>query len=376
MEQFSIRTKCIICDHHLDDSFLPKDLSIPISCSCKTSKDETDIFIPYNILTCSECKTSQTKYIGDLNLIYASNHADSTGSIWKNLHIKVCDIMRKYISTITNVTEIGAAKGILSSLILQEYPCINKYYIIEPSFIGTKLEKQFIINDYFENANEESYKDSNTIIISHVFEHFYNPVDILKKIAKNSNIKNVVLVWPDLEYAKDNHIYNVLSVEHTFYVDNNFIKILFNNHSFKLLEQVKYENHSVIYFFERHNLAPLKLVNENYSINSYYNQLLDKKDEILTFIKKNKEINKKICIFPASAHTQFLLMLLEITSFNYVLDNSPAKIGKFLYGSNLECKSFKEFCSGKDIAIVLNGGCFNKEVINHVRLEKEQLFVL
>jgi hypothetical protein len=376
MEHFLIRINCIICNHHLDDPFFPKDLSVPISCSCKTTKDETDIFIPYNILTCSECKTSQIKYIGDLSLIYASNHADSTGSIMKNLHKKVCDIMRKYITTITNITEIGAAKGVLSSLILQEYPCIEKYYIIEPYFIGTKFEKQFIINDYFENVNEESYKDSNTIIISHVFEHFYNPVDILNRIEKNANIENFLLVWPDLEYYKDNHIYHVLNTEHTFYVDNNFIKMLFNNHSFELLEQVKYENHSVIYFFKRHILVPLKLVNENYLINSYFNKLLDKKHDILNFIIKNKQINKKVCIFPASVHTQFLIMLLEITSFDYVLDNSPAKIGKFLYGSNLECKSFKEFCSGKDIAIVLNGGCFNKEVINHVRLEKEQLFVL
>ena len=377
MEQFSIRTKCIICGYHLDNLFFPKDLSIPISCSCKTTADENDIFIPYNILTCSECKTSQTKYIGDLNLIYASNHADSTGSIMKNLHVKVCDFIRKYITTVTNITEIGAAKGILSSLILQEYPCINKYYIIEPSFIGTKLEKQFIINDYFENVNEKTYEDSNTIIISHVFEHFYNPVDILNRIQKNSNIENFLLVWPNLEYYKDNHTYHVLNTEHTFYVDNNFIKILFNNHSFELLEQIKCENHSVIFFFKRsHNLVPLKLVNKNYSINSYYNQLLDKKEDILHFIKKNKEINKKICIFPASVHTQFLLMVLEIKSFDYVLDNSPAKIGKFLYGSNLECKSFKDFCNKEDSAVVLNGGCFNKEVIHHVTLNKEQIFVL
>jgi len=62
----------------------------------------------------------------------------------QDLHKNVCKILNKYIPKIKNITEIGSAKGILSSIILQEYNNIKKYYIIEPSFIGNKIEKQII----------------------------------------------------------------------------------------------------------------------------------------------------------------------------------------------------------------------------------------
>jgi hypothetical protein len=45
-----------------------------------------------------------------------------------------------------------------------------------------------------------------------------------------------------------------------------------------------------------------------------------------------------------------------------VLDNSPNKIGKYLYGYNLECKSIEDKLNDEKYAIILNGGCFNKEI--------------
>jgi len=377
MDNFNIRTNCIICNNLLNNTFFTKDLSIPISCYCNESKDSDNIFIPYNVYTCLNCKTSQTKYLGNLDIIYKFNHADSTGDIMKNLHKYACNVLKKYINNITNITEIGSAKGILSNLVLQEYKNISKYYIIEPEFIGNITEKQIIINDFFENVNIDKYSDSNTIIISHVMEHFYNPIDVLKRIQENSNIEYFLLIWPDLEHYKDNNIYHVLNTEHTFYIDNNCIQLLFNNHSFEMLEQIKYENHSVIYFFKRNNnLKSQELINKNYLIDSYFNTLLNRKQEIIEFIKYNRNNNKKICIWPASVHTQFLLMITEIKDIDFVLDNSPNKIGKYIYGYNLECKSFEDNCNNEMNAIILNGGCFNKEVINKINLNKEQILII
>lgn len=376
MDNFYIRSKCIICNNLLSDLFFKNDLSIPCGCYCKNSISN-DVFIPYNIYTCSLCKTSQTKYLGNLNIIYGTNHADSTGDIMQNLHKYVCKIIKKYITEIKNITEIGSAKGVLSNLILQEFNNISKYFIIEPSFIGQKIEKQIIINDFFENVEEKMYADSNLIIISHVFEHFYKPIDILNIIKNNKNIEYLLLVWPDLEHYKDNKTYHVLNTEHTYYVDNNFIRLLFNNYSFEMLEQSKCENHSVIYFFKRNNdLNTIELINENYSVDFYYNDLLNKKEEIISFIEYNKNNNKKICIFPASVHTQFLIMLLEYNLFDFVLDNSPNKIGKYLYGYNLECKSFNKMCNDENNAIIINGGCFNKEIVHNLSINKDQIYFL
>jgi hypothetical protein len=105
---------------------------------------------------------------------------------------------------------------------------------------------------------------------------------------------------------------------------------------------------------------------------------MNKKQQITDFIIKNKNKNKNICIWPASVHTQFLLMCLNLSNkeIDYVLDNSINKIGKYMYGYNLECKSFIDYKDNNDCAIILNGGCFNKEVINTIKLNEEQIIVV
>ncbi len=377
MNNYLIRNKCIICNDYLKNTFFERDLCIPIACYLNNTQEDSSVCIPYNVYTCSSCKTSQTKYIGDLNIIYKHNHADSTGNIMQKLHVFVSQILKKYIDNIHNITEIGSSYGILSNIILENYK-IPKYYIIEPSFMGIIKENHVIINDYFENVDYNQYNDSNTIIISHVFEHFYNPIETLNKIKHNLNIEYVLLVWPDLEYYKDNHTYHLLNTEHTFYVDNNLIQILFNNNTFEMIENQKYENHSVIYLFKRNNNLETKTIeNINYSIDNYFNYILNKKEEINEFIKKNKDNNKKLCIWPASVHTQFILMILQINdNIDFVLDNSVNKINKYLYGYNLKCKSFEDNCNDDNNAIILNGGCFNKEVANKININKEQYIII
>ena len=69
-------------------------------------------------------------------------------------------------------------------------------------------------------------------------------------------------------------------------------------------------------------------------------------------------------------------MLLEINDFDFILDNSPNKIGKYIYGYNLKCISFEENCNNDNHAIILNGGCFNDEVIKKINLDKKQCLVL
>lgn len=372
---FTKRTKCIFCNNSLDKTYLSKDYDIPIACYSK-SKVSYDIIIPYNIHKCKLCKTSQTKYLGDLNEVYKMNHADNTGSIMKDLHLTVLNLIKKQNRVINNIVEVGSSKGTLSDLILDE-KIVNKYYIIEPTYIGTTRKNKIIINDYFENINFNEYKDANTLIISHVFEHFYEPNQILKVIQNNLNIKNFFLIWPDLEYYKDNNNYHVLNTEHTFYVDNNFIIDLLNNYTFELIEKIYYVNHSVIFYFKRNlSLKKKKLVNQNHDISNYFNSLISKKEIIQQFIKSNKKNGKQICIWPCSVHTQFLLVFINNLNIDYVLDNSPKKINKYLYGHNLKCLSFSKEINNKNNAVILNGGVFNKEIKKFVNLgQKSVLYI-
>lgn len=366
-KKYTIRKKCVMCNNILNDEYFKKNYNIPIACYSKDIYDKNDIIIPYNIFICSNCKTVQTKYLGNLNDIYKINHADSTGDIMKYLHLKILDLIKFYKDkiNINNIVEIGSSKGILSDLILDN-KLVDKYYIIEPCYFGNYRDNKIIIPDFFENVEFNKYNNSNTLIISHVFEHFYYPTDILNIIENNINIENFILVWPDLEYYKDNKVYHVLNTEHTFYVDNDFIINIFNNFSFKLIKKEYYKNHSVIFIFKRNNnLKKNKIINLNYDINDYYNNLINLKYKINNFINNNKD--KYICIWPCSVHTQFLLVFIPNLKIHFLLDNSINKINKYIYGYNLKCLNFEKIKDNDKYAIILNGGPFNDEVTKYIK---------
>ena len=359
---YTIRINCIFCDTKLTDTFFKDDYEN--YCGHYAVPFETDlnkmINIPFNIYTCSKCKTVQTKYLGDLNEIYKFNHATNTGTTMNNLHHKNLDLILKYQDNINNIIEIGCSKGTLSDLILNNIKL--DYYIIEPHFIGDKNNK-IIINDFYENVDDNNI-NADTIIISHVFEHFYNPKEILLKISNNKKIKNFFLVFPDLEYYINNNILHVLNTEHTYYIDNNFLINYFENYGFKLIEKQDYIGHSVLFYFIKNNNLIVnnnEIININYSLTTYYNKIFDTVNKFNQIINNNNN-NKEIYIWPASIHSLYLIIFgLNDKLLTGMLDNCLHKINNKLYGTNLKIFNFEKKIK-ENIIILIIGGIFNKEI--------------
>lgn len=250
MKNYKIREKCIFCDSTLYNTFFDKDYKNHVA-HYQVEIDypfEKMIEIPYNILICDKCKTVQNKYLGNLDEIYKINHADSTGTTMINLHKKTANLICKYKNNINNIIEVGSSYGVLSDIILENIDL--NYYIIEPCYKGINSNNKIIFNDFYENI-DDTLINSNTILISHVFEHFYNPKEILEKIYKNKNITNFFLIFPDLEYYINNNVLHVLNTEHTYYIDNDFIVNELFNYGFELIEKDFHINHSVLFYFKR-----------------------------------------------------------------------------------------------------------------------------
>jgi len=81
-------------------------------------------------------------------------------------------------------------------------------------------------------------------------------------------------------------------------------------------------------------------------------------------------------IFPCSIHTLYLFAFgLNSKYFKSILDNSKNKINKYLYGYDIKCQSFNDFIKNDNNSIViLNGGCFNKEI--DLNLSSNIIFLL
>lgn len=360
---YIIRENCIFCKSKLDKTFFNKDYENYVGHYAVNKEENSFVSIPYNIYICDKCNTPQMKYLGDLNEIYRINHADSTGSIMHNLHILNVDFILKYQENITNIVEIGSSKGVLADMLLKKLDL--NYYIIEPNFIGDKTNK-IIIDDFYENVDDNNI-DANTLVISHVFEHFYNPIEILNKIYNNSNIQNFFMVFPDLEYYINNNVLHVLNTEHTFYVDNIFLINLLKCYGFNLVEKIDYINHSVLFYFKREEtkILDINFRNTNFNIELYYERI----SETVNLFNKSLDINNDVYLWPASIHSLHLFIFgLNYEKLSGLLDNSMLKIGKKAYGTNLEIFSFLDKIKDNNITLLINGGVFNKEIENSLKI--------
>lgn len=366
---YSVRKNCIFCNHELFNTYFTENLSNFVAHYSVDNEYDNHSYhkIPFNVCICDNCKTPQIKYLGELNEVYRINHADSTGEVMSNLHIENSKFIIKYKDSIKNIIEIGSSKGILADLLLDKLNLT--YFIIEPTYFGSFSDNKIIINDFYENVRDETI-GANTLIMSHVLEHFYEPIKILEKIYNNQNITNIFLTFPDLEYYINNGVYHVLNTEHTFYVDTDFLIGLFDCFGFELVEKNSYKNHSILFYFKKNNIKNKKicfenknynLENKNYNLEDFFRGVQKSVNKFNKIIEDSK--TKNVYIWPASIHSLYLLMFgLNEDKLSGFTDNSINKIGKKMYGTKLNVFNYKLISEDASSIILINGGIFNSEI--------------
>jgi hypothetical protein len=343
---YQIRSECIICKNKELTKFFDNDYSTFLSFSVFDKIKKDAVNIPFNIVSCNKCFTIQTLYIGNINVIYGDNHVDNYGYIKNDIN----DMFSKFIlnnKLIKGPIEVGACMNSLCKLILNNIE--TNYTIIEPGYKGEYMDKLNIINGYFENVNIKTI-DSNTIIMSNVFEHFYNPTYILDKLRDSTNIEYIYLCHPNFEHYCIADINNILNFEHIFYIELEFLINLFKLYNFELEESEDYKSN---YFFLK-----FKRIENSIILNDItFKNSTSLNDTTNYFKRMHERINKinmlledSTCdyyFWPCSAHTITLFMNgLKWDKLTGVLDNSPNKIGKYIYGYNLKCEDMNKKLSG------------------------------
>jgi hypothetical protein len=357
---YSVRNKCIFCDTTDFDILFETDYQSSLSLALLKSP-ELHGYMPYNILICKNCNTAQNKYLADLNIVYGINHQDNYG-ITKNLkHEQFKDFILEN-KNIIGIIEVGSCHNVLSKSILEKIE--TEYTVIEPSFTGYK-DNINIISDYIENVDLQKIH-ANTIIMSDIFEHFYNPKDILNKLNTSSNIEYIYLNHPDFDYSIKNNIHINLNCEHTFLIEHQFLFKIFEQYGFALNRRIDYKNFSLFLEFKRisytkneNNNIILKNISTNIDVKKYFNNIINKVKYINDFIENNS--NGIFYIWPSSLHSiPLFTMGLNYKKLNGVLDNSPNKIGKYLHTYNLLCSSFDEIVKSENSNIyIIMGGAGN-----------------
>jgi hypothetical protein len=175
---------------------------------------------------------------------------------------------------------------------------------------------------------------------------------------------------PDFEYSIDNNIHIILNCEHTFVIEHDFLFKLFENYGFHLNRRFDFENQSLFLEFKKsvhiaNNI--LKNVMLPNKIKTFMDNTILNVKIINNYIEMNP--NKQIYIWPVSMHTiPLFTMGLNYKKLSGMLDNSPNKIGKYLYGYQLLCSSLNDILKtgSSNITIFISkSGNYIKEINTH-----------
>lgn len=356
---FKQRTECIFCNSKIDSTYFTDDKQLFISSNVCNKEHNTKINIPYNILICNNCGCYQNKYLGDIDLVYNDNHNNIIiSNIWIEHYNSFYNFIKnkKIIKTDSNILEIGAGNNYIVNLFIKDN--YKNYYILEPN-ITDKLDNINYISGWLENYNYENNIDIT--ILSHVFEHLYEPKELFKIKSQY-----IAISIPNIPKYIDNFILNFLNIEHTYYFEEEHIIKLFNNNKYKLILKEYYLEHSIFMLFELDDLLIDKIYNNkivnyiNTKFDIYFNKINNLINNINNYTNSN---NNKFVIFPANMYIQYLICLgLDITKIKYFYDNNINKLDKFLYGTDIVCKNLDYFIINNDYEIILLGFLYNDEI--------------
>lgn len=366
------RTECIICNGSNLQDVLSPPLHIPQSVTIMSSMRNIYWFT-YQIQHCNDCLAYQIKHLPDINIVYDTTHAFPMGSIRENMD----EVLGSVIAGNSNaqcIVEIGGGNGVLSDKILSMSSTISEYYIVDPCYTGN-TDNKIIIPHLVESCVGSLPSSADTLVMSHVFEHLYNPMPTLRDLL-SSNIKYVYICHPDYDsyMTKPPYNMNILHVEHSFLIDNKSMINIMNNLGYMKTNEIPFEDYCIIWEFTRCN-ADLPLVPISNPISKqcfplYLSVVYNTVNYINSILYNDSYAIYRKYIWPCSVHTVTLFNFgVKYEWLNGVLDNSPQKIGKNVYAYDIPCYSFNQVISdttslqeGTRIIVFLNGGCYNKEI--------------
>jgi 2-polyprenyl-3-methyl-5-hydroxy-6-metoxy-1,4-benzoquinol methylase len=340
--------------------------NMPVKCSVSElntpASEDARMDMSYHI---NEDGLIQITPLPKASLLYETFHNDSLGNTWQEHHEAFGELVSKYSPK--NILEIGGGSGILSKIYHDKYSNtpwtifdINTTHLKNRKDINT-LEGD--INDNFHTLS----KDHDVIVHSHFFEHLYNPFEFLQNLSKITSAGTVqIFSVPNLKNWLGKGYLNALFFEHNIYLDEFIIKHMLERSGFRL---------NLIQYYKDHSLFYVCTNVKEYSTDPAPKRYHELKDTFKQHIlKTQKYVNScvtraqsPIYIYGAHIFSQMLLSL-GLTSLNIkgVLDNSSLKIGKRLYGYDLEVYSPTILQKHDKPTVVLRAGAYQQEIKENI----------
>ena len=347
--------------------------NMPVHFGCVDFSSDKDVHMNQEFMICEETGILQIKHFPTADLLYMTRHNDAIGDVWSDLFDSIVEVVKNQLvdKKRLKILEIGGGSAKLAEKILSELD-VERYVIIEPNPLPEVMINNpmlEIVTDYFskESVPQDHY---DLILHSHVLEHVENPIQLIEDISTATSEDTLhVFVVPNLKEAFSRKYTNALNFEHTFFMTEEYIDAILNNESLEAVSKEYFIDHSIIYTSRKspevlYSQAMPNLFDEHYALLTDFIKYHE--DFIADTNKKIKNFKGEIFLFGAHIFSQYLIGFgLNIDKIDSVLDNSKNKIGKRLYGTNLQVRD-PIVVKDKDCAVILKVASYREEIMNQL----------
>lgn len=356
------RNKSVITGkENLEHLYTIKDF--PVFFGCVDTSEEDDLLADMEWYIDPESGVVQLTKLVPLDILYKEQHVDGYGPTWERYYNSFADYVVKQEPL--SVLEIGGGAGKLASAVIERSKGIV-WTIVEPNPMIEEDVRIKVVNTFFDqNFNYDGKVDA--VVFSQVLEHAYEPREFLAHIAKFLKPGGkLIFAYPNLELWLSRKYTNAINFEHTMLFTEHHIDTMLPELGFNMLGKELYEDHSFFYVVER--------AIETVIVPQLGNKYEEYKKIFLDFVNYHREmvedLNQKIeesdaptYLFGAHIFSTYLFAFgLKKERIVNILDNSPIKYNKRLYGTNFVVESPKVLRGKGKVNVILKAGIYNEEI--------------
>ncbi|EKE28276.1 MAG: hypothetical protein ACD_3C00083G0015 [uncultured bacterium (gcode 4)] len=360
MEYINRNKSLITWKENLEHLYTFKDFPVFIWTTEWPSNE--DLIADMSFSICRNTWFIQLNKVLPLEVIYSWYHSEALWWVWERHHAEFIDFVSKY--GLNNILEIWGSNWYMA----KKYTTLNhnsKWTIIEPNPNIESNAQINVIKSIFDNETIIP-EWIDWIVHSHVIEHLYYPLDLIKSISDSSKEWMLqIFSVPNLyEYLKQKFT-NCMNFEHTTFLTEYFIDYLMSLHWFEILEKKYFDKHSIFYATKK--ISQKIEFNFESKYDQYKKMLLDYIDfnnRIITNFNSQLAItDSEVYLFWAHVFSQYLLnQWIKTSNIIWILDNSKIKQWKRLYGSNFNIFSPDVLKGKSDVVVILKAWGYQEEI--------------
>ena len=360
------REKCPVCQSAIKPEGIKphENLQFPLLPVCVDSPREKDEFAPFTITICGNCGLILLLDVADPEVLYRIFHSDGIGKVWEEHYGVFASLISKHHQG-GKLLEIGAGQGKLMAKLLHIYE--SGMEVIDPQYEGPRggvTAHPCLLNREFAEKNAGRF---SSVASSHTLEHFIDFNDYFENAHRLLRSKGLLFTSvPNQEANFAKGYGNQLNFEHPSVCTNAHWLHLHYKNGFAVRETVFFKDHSIMFAAERLEKPEKYDIDARGLSQSLLGQYERSISARIDSVRQKAKPDRENWVFGASNFTQPLFLYgLDEGIFSGVMDNSPLKHNKRLYGTSLTCRKPEQVISEKGggrLRVFLNIGQYNDEV--------------